>query len=124
MNERNAMKLLPAASILLVGLAAVFAMTRGDRGALAQTAPAAVEAPVAVDAPAAIGKQATIHVRRDFLAGEPLLPIGPTEDRVRGAEISVRGVLRSIDDHWIVLERDRTIAYVPRKSVLVMEIAK
>ncbi len=71
-----------------------------------------------------IGKQATIHVRRDFLAGEPLLPIAPTDDRVRGAEISVRGVLRGVSDDWIVLERDRNVAYVPRKSVLVMEIAK
>ncbi len=118
MTERNAMKLLPAASILLIGLAAIVAMTRGDHAALAQTAPAAE------DAPSAIGKQATIHVRRDFLAGEPLLPIAPTDDRVRGAEISVRGVLRSIDDNWVVLERERNFAYVPRKSVLVMEIAK
>jgi hypothetical protein len=106
-----------AFSSCAVALIVVVLVVWSNRTAVAQTQPAGLS-------PDPIRKHAAIHVRRDMLSGEPLLPVGPTEDRVRGVEISVRGVVRQINDDWIVLERDRNFAYVPRKNVLVMEVDK
>ena len=105
------------ASLLLMAMGGLFLLRQADVARAQTTA----EADPAMSP---LGKQAAVHVRRDLLAGEPLLPIGPTDDRVRGAEISIRGVVRRIDNDWIVLERARDFAYVPRKSVLVMEVLK
>lgn len=114
-NRRR--QLLAFSSCVIASAVIAIVVVQSERPAVAQSQPAGLS-------PDPIGKHAAIHVRRDMLSGEPLLPVGPTEDRVRGVEISVRGVVRQITDEWIVLERDRNIAYVPRKNVLVMEVDK
>ena len=115
------------AALLLAGLVMLFD-ARGQRTAKAQATDATPAAgdggPGAVPVPQAIGKQATVHFRRDYLAGEPLLPMSPTQPSIRGIEVAVSGVLRGVDDEWVVLERDRTNAYIPRKAVLVLEVAR
>jgi hypothetical protein len=113
-----------AAVLLVAGLAMVFG-ARGGRVAQAQATGAAAD-PVGGGAmpPQAFGKQATVHFRRDYLAGEPLLPMSPVQPAIRGIEVAVSGVLRGVDGEWIVLETDRSLAYIPRKAVLVLEVVR
>jgi hypothetical protein len=119
MNHRNIVRTTCIASVACAAALIVFSAFTGARPAAAaqETRTAATHWPES-------GKKATVHFRRDYLAGEPFLPLSPIVDSTRGQEIAVSGTLRDVNDNFVVLEGPRSMYYIPRKNVLVLEVAR
>ncbi|MGP1345398.1 MAG: hypothetical protein ACTS3F_01850 [Phycisphaerales bacterium] len=87
---------------------------------------------------ACVGRRVTIYFRRDALGAASPNGIGALVDNMNGASLSVRGVMRGLDDEWVRLERTRFVGsggegtgggstlredlFIPRDVVLVIRV--
>jgi hypothetical protein len=77
-----------------------------------------------------IGKVCTVQFRRDALGAAAALPVSPTTDGINGAEVTVTGTLRAVENDGIALEplapRDPTWTafWIPKDSILLIEVHK
>jgi hypothetical protein len=79
-------------------------------------------APAAALQPAP-GTEVIVHFRRDALGALRDVPIPVSTHEFNESKVCVRGALRSMDEEWIVLERERGgDAWVPRGAILYLEV--
>lgn len=71
-----------------------------------------------------IGENYTIQFRRDALGTAATLPVAPTTMSINGAETSVYGVLAELNEEWVVILGERSVFWIPRSSVLLIEGTK
>lgn len=65
-----------------------------------------------------LGKPCTIYLRGDAIGG------APNNIPAKGAWASESGRLVEVNDNWLVLEAGNRQAWVPRSSILLLEVAR
>lgn len=71
-----------------------------------------------------VGANCTIQFRRDALGANMSNPISPTTGSINGAEVSVHGQLKGINDDWVVITNGAREIWVPRDMVLLIQCQK
>ena len=51
-----------------------------------------------------IGKPCTVQFKRNALGGAADLPVPPTTGSINGAEVSINGKIRAVDEYGLLLE--------------------
>jgi hypothetical protein len=69
-----------------------------------------------------IGKSCTVQFRRNALGGAATLPVPPTTNAVNGADVSLSGALRSVEERGIIIESGKRLFWIPTGSILIVEL--
>ena len=67
-----------------------------------------------------IGKPCTVQFKRDALGGSTTLPVPPTTNAINGAQVSLSGTLRAVEEQAIVLSDSKNTYWVSRDSILLI----
>jgi hypothetical protein len=74
---------------------------------------------------AKIGQNCTVQLRRgDGLGAASGSPVPPTTNAHNGAEVCISGKLQAVAGSWIVVGADNRAYYIPRESILLIEVSK
>jgi len=71
-----------------------------------------------------VGSYCVIQFRRDFLGASADMPVTATQSIVGEAEVGVGGTLRKMTAEWIVIESQGRDLWIPRASILYMDVTK
>lgn len=71
-----------------------------------------------------VGLYAKVQFRRDLLGAHAELPIAPTTSSINGAETSISGRIKGVNDEGVLLDSGQRIYWVPKESILLLDIKK
>ena len=109
----------PGTFLIIVGCLAL--MTHGcGQAKLAKPTP---NAEVTVhDARALVGRFCVVYIRYDALGTGSDSPKPAFTDVINGAEVSIRGTLKEMNNEWVIILQDREtsqrVLWIPKNSVL------
>lgn len=66
----------------------------------------------------------TVQFRRDMLGASVDLPIGPTTQKINGANTSLRGRLKWSSENSVLISSGNDAIWIPRESILLIQISE
>lgn len=107
-------------TLLLIGCIASLQTGCGQATPQPPNTPSAVAS--ATDSTKLIGRSCVVYLRYDALGTSSDSPKPAFTDVMNGAEVSIRGTLQEINDHWVIVQQnrasDKRILWIPMSSVL------
>jgi hypothetical protein len=107
-------------TLLLIGCIALLQTGCGQATPQPPNTPSAVAS--ATDPTKLVGRSCVVYLRYDALGTSSDSPKPAFTDVMDGAEVSLRGTLQEINNHWVIVQQnrvsDKRVLWIPMSSVL------